>query len=118
MIQRMKDLACNQAAFCKVFGNARRVQILWMLLDHELSVGEIAAAVDASLQNTSQHLHLMKDQGILSSRREGQTIYYSVADNDQIRNCPLVFQGRELNRWPETQPEASSMTIDLKGDKP
>jgi DNA-binding transcriptional ArsR family regulator len=118
MTQAMKDLACNQAAFCKVFGNARRVQILWTLLDHELSVGEIAAAVDASLQNTSQHLHLMKDKGILSSRREGQTIYYSVADNDQLRNCPLVFQGRDLNRWSETQLEVSSMTIDLKGDKP
>jgi DNA-binding transcriptional ArsR family regulator len=90
MTQLMEDLACDQAAFCKVFGNARRVLILWSLRDGELSVGEIAEAVDASLQNTSQHLHLMKESGVLSSRRDGQTIYYRIADSDQMRKCPLL----------------------------
>jgi DNA-binding transcriptional ArsR family regulator len=90
----MKDLAGDQAAFCRVFGNTRRVLILWTLLDHELSVSEIASAIDASMQNTSQHLHLMKEQGILNSRREGQTIYYSIADNDHIKSCPLALGDR------------------------
>jgi len=54
--------------------------ILWVLAKGEKSVGEIAAAVEASLQNTSQHLRLMKDRGILTGRREGQTIYYRIAD--------------------------------------
>jgi DNA-binding transcriptional ArsR family regulator len=98
MTQTMEDLACDQATFCKVFGNARRVLILWTLRDRELSVGEIAEAVDASLQNTSQHLHLMKENGILSSRRDGQTIYYRIADSDQMRECPLLAHRQEVQR--------------------
>jgi DNA-binding transcriptional ArsR family regulator len=69
-----------QADLCRVFNHPTRVLILWALADRELSVGEIAAAVEASLQNTSQHLRLMKDKDILTCRREGQTIYYRVAD--------------------------------------
>jgi DNA-binding transcriptional ArsR family regulator len=97
----MKDLAEDQAAFCRVFGNTRRVLILWTLLDHGLSVGEIASAIDASMQNTSQHLRLMKERGILNSHREGQTIYYRIADNDHLKSCPLA-QGREIKRRRET----------------
>jgi DNA-binding transcriptional ArsR family regulator len=69
-----------QAKLYQAFNHPRRMLILWVLAKQEMSVGDIAAAVEASLQNTSQHLHLMKDRGILTCRREGQTIYYRVAD--------------------------------------
>ncbi len=68
-------MAARRAAVCSVFGNAKRVLILWVLLEQALSVGEIATAIEASLQTTSQHLRLMEDKGILVSRREGQKIY-------------------------------------------
>lgn len=69
-----------QANLYQAFNHPRRMLILWVLGKQEMSVGEIAAAVETSLQNTSQHLRLMKERGILTCRRDGQTIYYRVAD--------------------------------------
>jgi DNA-binding transcriptional ArsR family regulator len=54
-----QELAVRQAAMCGLFGSAKRVLILWALLDQELSVSEIALTIGASLQSTSQHLRLM-----------------------------------------------------------
>ena len=85
MNAKVKHLAEQQADIYRVFGNATRLRILWSLADQELSVGEIAAAAEASLQNTSQHLRLMQNKGILTSRRESQTIYYRIADIEMMR---------------------------------
>ena len=79
----------EQARQYQVLTNPRRVLILCALAGQEMSVGEIAAKVGASMQNTSQHLHLMKDRGILESRRDGQTIYYSIADPNLLNNIGL-----------------------------
>jgi DNA-binding transcriptional ArsR family regulator len=88
-------LAENQAEICGVFGNANRVLILWALGEREMSVGEIASAIDCSLQNTSQHLRLMKDKDILAFRREGQTIYYRIKQNELMEGCRLLLQARQ-----------------------
>ena len=80
-------LAEQQADFCRIFSNARRVQILWALMDRELSVGAIAEEVGSSLQNVSQHLGKMKDYDIVSSRREGQTIYYRIEEQTLADSC-------------------------------
>ena len=70
--------------------------ILWVLAaEKEKSVGEIASAVDSSLQNTSQHLRLMKDKGIVASRREGQTVYYRIERDDLVDGCRLLLQGQQ-----------------------
>jgi DNA-binding transcriptional ArsR family regulator len=90
-----QEMAIRQAAICSIFGNATRVLILWALLDQELSVSEIAAVTQASLQATSQHLRLMEDKGILVSRRDGQKIYYSVVDHDLMEGCRLLLQARQ-----------------------
>lgn len=82
MATRLFRQAQEQAQYCQVFSNARRILILWALGTEEMSVSDIASEVGASIQNTSQHLRLMKDRGILSSRRDGQTIYYRVVNND------------------------------------
>jgi ArsR family transcriptional regulator len=74
--EQIAEAARQQAELCKVFGNPNRILILWVLGNQEMSVGDIANAIESSLQNTSQHLRLMRDKGILASRREGHTIYY------------------------------------------
>jgi DNA-binding transcriptional ArsR family regulator len=93
----MCALADEQAKLCAVFGNARRLLILWSLSNHELSVGEIAEATGTSMQNTSQHLFLMKSRGILASRRKGHTVYYRIAETTPMRDCLLI------NRIPKIQ---------------
>jgi DNA-binding transcriptional ArsR family regulator len=88
------ELAESQASVCGVFGSAKRVLILWALGAREMSVSEIASAIDCSLQNTSQHLRLMKDKNILASRRAGQTIYYRIRPNKSMEGCQLLFQAK------------------------
>jgi DNA-binding transcriptional ArsR family regulator len=80
-------LAEEQANFCRVFGNARRVRILWALAGRELCVGDIANAVGSSLQNVSQHLSMMKACSIVTSRREGKTIYYRIDEKTLSEQC-------------------------------
>jgi len=89
-------LAKEQAKMFRIFSNSRRILIFCLLMEHELSVGEIAGQVGASLQNTSQHLRLMKDNSVLSSRRDGQTIYYSISDNEFGDCCKRMFQAYSL----------------------
>ena len=85
-----KAQAEKQAELCRIFGNACRILILWSISTRELPVCEIAEAVGTSLQNISQHLALLKEHGIVVARREGQTIYYRIADDEWIRDCPVL----------------------------
>jgi DNA-binding transcriptional ArsR family regulator len=88
----VKRLAEEQAELCKLFGNVSRILILWSLSDRELPVGEIADEVGTSLQNISQHLSLLKEHGIVCARRDGQTIYYRIADDERVRDCPVFLK--------------------------
>jgi ArsR family transcriptional regulator len=90
MDARLTKLAKKQAEICKVFGNPSRVMILWTLADGEMSVSGIASIIDSSLQNTSQHLRLMKDRGILACRREGNTVYYCITHHELLDGCRLL----------------------------
>jgi len=90
------SLAEKQAELFRVFGNARRLYIVQLLSEGELSVNEIATHVGSSLQNVSQHLSLLKKYGFVTNRREGQTIYYQIAPLDFFKDCPALL------RVPET----------------
>jgi DNA-binding transcriptional ArsR family regulator len=92
MDETLYDLAEKQAEICRVIGNARRLLILWQLSKQELSVNEIAAHVGSTLQNVSQHLSVLKKTGIVVARREGQAIFYQLADTECVRNCPALQQ--------------------------
>lgn len=97
MQTEMSFMAERQAEICKIFSNPTRILILWTLSEDELSVGEIANAVNASIQNTSHHLRIMKDKGILNARRQGQTIFYAIHDREIVQSL--------LNKCPERSGE-------------
>ena len=82
--------AQQQSEICGLFGNPNRVLILWALGNQERSVSDIATAIGASLQNTSQHLRLMRDKGLLASRREGNVVYYCLQEHALMHGCPLL----------------------------
>ena len=96
----LREFANRQAELCKLFGNASRILILWSLSDRELPVTEIADEVGTSLQNTSQHLALLREHNVVTARRDGQTIYYSIAENEWLKDCPIL-----------TKPLAREMTL-------
>ncbi len=68
------------AEMCKVFSHPYRLRIIDVLRDGELPVTEIARATGSSLSNVSQHLALMRGQGILTYRREGTSSLYRLAN--------------------------------------
>jgi len=81
----------TQSQLYQVLTNPRRLLILRALAEREMSVGEIAKLAGTSMQNTSQHLRLMKDRDILTCRREGQTIYYRVSDLALLNRLGVVL---------------------------
>ena len=91
----VSEIAEKQAALCRVLGSARRLIILWLISQGELSVNEIAERVGSSVQNISQHLSLLKRSGFVSARRDGQTIYYQLADEEYLRQCPALQHAPE-----------------------
>ena len=76
MTQNLQVLAQQQADIFNLFSNSRRLLILWLLEEKELSVGDIADSIGATLQNTSQHLRILKDNNLVEARRDGKTVYY------------------------------------------
>ncbi len=67
----------------KLLANERRLLILCRLLEaREISVGHLSAAVRIGQSALSQHLAKMRQEGLVSTRRAAQTIYYRVADRN------------------------------------
>jgi len=65
----------------KAVGNARRLMLLCKLVEHgELMVGDLARDVGLSQSACSQHLAKMRDEGLVTYRRESQALWYAIAD--------------------------------------
>ncbi|WP_027016951.1 ArsR/SmtB family transcription factor [Comamonas composti] len=77
----MQQGAAKAAALLRAVGNEHRLLVLCLLIAHgELSVGELLEQVPLSQSALSQHLARMRDQGLVSFRREAQTLYYRIDD--------------------------------------
>jgi ArsR family transcriptional regulator len=87
----LMEKAEKQAALCQAIGNPRRLLILWILSRGELSVNEIAMKAGSTLQNVSQHLSILKNANIVTTRRDGQMIYYQITDADYLKRCPALL---------------------------
>ena len=66
------------AALTNVLSNPVRLRMVFLLIKSEMSVNAICASVGLSQSAVSQHLKKLKDLGVLETRRQNQTIYYSV----------------------------------------
>lgn len=82
--------ALEKAAEClRTIAHPCRLRIIEILLNEERSVGELAEACGIPSHMASEHLRLLKDRGLLDSRREGRRIFYWVAEPAlaSIMNC-------------------------------
>ena len=78
--EAMRRNADAAARLLKTLANDQRLRVLCFLFDQELSVGEINERVELSQSALSQHLAKLRAEGIVTTRRDAQTIYYSLAD--------------------------------------
>jgi DNA-binding transcriptional ArsR family regulator len=80
MAAAMAAQAEAAAELLKTLGNPQRLRILCLLVEGEHSVGEINAHVPLSQSALSQHLAVLREQGLVETRREAQTIFYALVD--------------------------------------
>jgi len=99
-VEAEEQLYRLQAEFCKGMAHPKRIQILRTLKGGEKSVNELAKTTGIPQANMSQHLALLRQLGLLSTRREGTSIYYSISDPRIIEACELVRSciGERLKR--------------------
>lgn len=77
----LADRAQEASRMLKLLANERRLLLLCHLADAgEMSVGALAASIGLSQSAASQHLALMREDGLIAFRREGQTLHYKIAD--------------------------------------
>ena len=72
---------------CRIFTHAARLQIIDLLGRGEISVSAITKAVGIGRPTVSQHLAVLREQGVVLTRRSGTTIFYSIADSRIIDAC-------------------------------
>jgi len=74
----MQAHACEASTLLKAMGNEQRLLILCLLVENELSVGDLQAEIDLSQSALSQHLAVLREAGFVNTRREAQTVFYSL----------------------------------------
>jgi DNA-binding transcriptional ArsR family regulator len=80
----LAQAADEASEFLKSLANPIRLRILCMIADREVSVGELVESLKARQSVISQHLTLLRKDGLVRTRREGQTIRYALADDRVI----------------------------------
>lgn len=78
------------AEVCKTLSSPTRLKILNALREGEKSVEELTKLLDLNKANVSQHLALMRQRKIVTTRRKGVHIYYSIANPKMIKACDIL----------------------------
>jgi ArsR family transcriptional regulator len=80
------------AEICKTIANPNRQAILDTLRDKEMSVTDLVNKTGISQANLSQHLAILRTKGVVTTRREGNNIYYSISNQKIIRAYDLISE--------------------------
>ena len=91
-LEQMARSANRASALMKTLGHKDRLMILCHLADGEKSVGEIADLLEISQSPLSQHLSRMRKEGMVDTRREAQTIYYSLKSGEASRIVEVLYE--------------------------
>lgn len=87
-----EDTVCKLGELYKIFGDSTRIKILYVLLQSEMCVCDIATVLDMGQSAISHQLKVLKQSRLVKSRREGKSIIYFLADG-HVRT--IVDQGME-----------------------
>ena len=84
-LRLFEESAGRAATLLRLLANEKRLMILCQLADGEMAVGEIQSHVSLSQSALSQHLALLRTEGIVATRREGQAVFYRLDDPAAMR---------------------------------
>lgn len=83
-IDVLKDSASRASRMLRLLANEQRLLILCRLMEGECSVSELSETIQLAQSATSQHLARLRLEGLLDTRREAQTIYYRIVDENAL----------------------------------
>lgn len=92
LIDREEDIQ-QAAQAIKAISHPLRLKILCVLGDREVSVQDIVEQVGTSQSNISQHLAILRDKGVLATRKDANRVYYRIGD---LRTLKLVGMMRDV----------------------
>lgn len=87
----MQSSAADVSDLLKLLGHPDRLMVLCQLKFGEQSVGELSRRLNIKQSPLSQHLARMRHRGLVTSRREAQTIYYSIADTKVAQVIAVLY---------------------------
>jgi DNA-binding transcriptional ArsR family regulator len=90
--QRMAVAADRASELMKTLGHKDRLMVLCHLISGEKSVGELARLLDIPQSPLSQHLARMRKESLVTTRRDAQTIFYSIASEEASRIVGLMHE--------------------------
>ncbi len=102
----VREHASEAAAFLKALANDQRLLVLCALLDGALSVGEINERVPLSQSALSQHLGVLRDAGLVVTKRQSQTIYYEMAQGPALRVMEVLYSSFCRPAGPRRRPKS------------
>ena len=91
-VEKLVEQAGKAEALLKALANRHRLMILCELHKGERSVGALQEAVGLSQSALSQHLARLREDNLVATRREAQTIYYSVSSREVERLIALMYE--------------------------
>ena len=83
--EKLADQCESVSALLKAVAHPQRLKILCSLSEGEQTVSQLEAYSEASQSSVSQYLNKMKSEGLLTSRREAQQVFYKIARPDLLR---------------------------------
>jgi DNA-binding transcriptional ArsR family regulator len=88
----MQKNASRASGVMKLLSHPHRLMILCQLNQGEMSVGELANLIGINQSPLSQHLARMRHEGVVTARRDAQTVYYSIAEQDVGAIVALLYE--------------------------
>ena len=85
-----QEITALHAGICSALADPKRILILYALHDRARNVGDLAAEVGISQPAASRHLNLLRERGLATAQRDGQSVVYSLADERIIQALDLL----------------------------
>ena len=88
------------ARICKAIADPKRLLIITELRSGPMTVGELALSLDISQSNTSQHLAVLRERGVVDSTKDGLNVYYELSSDKVVQAIDLLreFMAEQLGQ--------------------
>lgn len=91
-LDQMRAAAAQACALLKTLGNADRLLLLCQLTQGEFCVSELESLLDIQQPTLSQQLGVLREEGMVSTRREGKQIFYAIASSEAAAVMQVLYE--------------------------